>query len=184
MHLFKWVHSISLERPRALKNAGKIEVVLDIYLWNSTYISNWSKVAYLKTKIDMLFFTLKHCQNFTLAKGHGAGVTVGKCMRMEMIFCLFVCFLRFNPSFFTFFSFFPPFSFAFSCAFRMLGPLSQVWLALTGLHYGGTTVNQTFLVRKFDRCLYLSRREGRSKSVGQQLRIYTLPPSKGYIIVL
>ena len=41
-------------------------------------------------------------------------------------FFLFVCFLRFNPSFFTFFSFFPPFSFAFSCAFGMLGPLSQV----------------------------------------------------------
>ena len=39
----------------------------------------------------MLFFTIKHCQNFTLTKGHGAGVTVGECMRMEMSCCLFVC---------------------------------------------------------------------------------------------
>ena len=46
-------------------------------------ISNWSNTAYLKTKEDMLFFTIKHCQYFTLTKGHGAGVMVGKCMRME-----------------------------------------------------------------------------------------------------
>ena len=89
---------------------------------------------------------------------------------------------------------------------------------LTGLHYEGTTVNRTFLVRKFDHffliledfralllharelvfilllprilpdqtvleledCLYQSRHKGRSKRVGQQLRINMLPPSKGY----
>ena len=47
---------------------------------------------------DMLFFTIKHCQNFTLTKGHGAGVTVGKCMHLEMLVLLFVfAFLRFDP---------------------------------------------------------------------------------------
>ena len=54
------------------------------------------------------------------------------------------------PHFFLFFPLVPPFSFAFSCAFRLLGHLSRAWLALTGLHYEGTTVNRTFLVRKFD----------------------------------
>ena len=66
------------------------------YLPLESNISNWSNVAYLKTKVDMLFFTIKHCQ-----KGHGAGVKVGKCMRVEIFF------LRFNPPFF------PPFSFSF-----------------------------------------------------------------------
>ena len=87
-------------------------------------IRNWSRihVVYLKTKVDMLFFTIKNCQNFTLTKGHGAEVMVGKCMRME--------------------------SFSFSCA--MLDHLSLPWLVLAGLHYEGTMVNQTFLVQKFD----------------------------------
>ena len=70
------IFCISLEWPRVLKNAAKMGVGLGIYLWNPT--SNWSKIAYLKTKVDMLFFTIKHCQNFTLTKGHGAGGTVGK----------------------------------------------------------------------------------------------------------
>ena len=71
----------------------------------------------------MLFFTTKQCQNFTLAKDHGAGVTVEKCVREEMVFFFF---FRLNPPFFSsIFSLFPPFSFAFSCAFRLLGHLSR-----------------------------------------------------------
>ena len=67
----------------------------------------------------MLFFTIKHCQNFTLAKGHGAGVTMEKCMRMEMFFFLlfFVSFLHFNPSFFLLFSLFFPFILPFLAQF-------------------------------------------------------------------
>ena len=103
-------------------------------------ISNWSKVAYLKTKVDMSFFTIKHCQNFTFARGHGAGVTMEKCIRMELCFFLCVCF---NPLFISsFFSLFPPFSFAFSCAFRLLDHLSRTWLALTGQHCEGTPINR------------------------------------------
>ena len=95
----------------------------------------------------MLFFTIKHCQIFTLTKGHGAGVTVGKCICMEM----FYFFFKFDLTFFPPYSLsFPPFSFAFSCALPMLGHLSRTWLVLTGLHYEGTTVNWKFLVKKFD----------------------------------
>ena len=58
------------------------------YLPVESNISKRSKIAYLETKVDMLFFTIKHCQNFTLTKGHGAGVTVGKCMRIEIFFAI------------------------------------------------------------------------------------------------
>ena len=62
-----------------------------------------------------------------------------------------VFFLRFDPAFYSHFLLsFPPLSFAFSCAFCMLGHLSHACLVLTGLHYKCTMVNQTFLVRKFD----------------------------------
>ena len=43
----------------------------------------------------MLFFIIKHCQIFILTKGHGAGVTEGTCMHIEMFI-----FLRFDPAFF------------------------------------------------------------------------------------
>ena len=97
---------------------------------------------------SMLFFTIKHCQFFTLTKCHGTGVTVvGKCMRMETFFC--VCDLI--PHFFLLsLSLSLPFLLpAFSCPFRMLGHLSRAWLILTGLHCKGTTVNRIFLVRKY-----------------------------------
>ena len=42
------------------------------------------------------------------------------------------------------------FSFAFSCAFRILGHFNRACFVLTGLHYEYTTVNRTFLVRNFD----------------------------------
>ena len=35
LRLDKFLH-ISLERPRVLKNAAKLEIGLDIYLWNTT----------------------------------------------------------------------------------------------------------------------------------------------------
>ena len=112
------------------------------YLPLESNISNWSNAAYLKTKVHMLLFTIKHCQFFTLTKGHGAGVTVGKCMRMEIFF-----FLRSDPVFFPPFSLsFSPFSFTFSCAFPMLGHLSCTWLVLTGLRYKDTTVIRTFFL--------------------------------------
>ena len=69
-------------------------------------------------KVDIFIFTIKYCQNFTLAKGHGVGVTVGKCIHMKSFFFLFVFFffffLRFDPLFFLLsLSLFLPFSFAF-----------------------------------------------------------------------
>ena len=117
-----------------------------------SWISNWSNTAYLKMKAGMLFFTMKHCPIFTLTKGYGAGVKVGKCMHMFFwFFFLFCFFLQFDPTFFLSFSLsFPPFSFAFSCTFHMLGHLSHAWLVLMGLHYEGTMVNWTFLIRQFD----------------------------------
>ena len=96
-------------------------------------------------------------------------------MRMEIFFlvCFFGVFFFFFFFFFVFFFFcyliprffllslslslslsfslsLSPFSFTFSCAFCMLGHSSRAWLVLPGLHYEGTTVNRTFLVRKFD----------------------------------
>ena len=59
------------------------------YLPLKSNISNWSNTAYLKTKVDNYVITSKHCQILTLRKGHGAGVTVGKCMRMEIFFFFF-----------------------------------------------------------------------------------------------
>ena len=55
----------------------------------------------IKMKVDILFFTIKHYQIFTLTKGHGAGVTVGKCMCMEM-FCFFLFFCDLIPHFSSF----------------------------------------------------------------------------------
>ena len=112
----------------------------------------------------MLFFTIKHYKSCTLTNGHGAGVTVWRCMRMEMGFfccCFFVCFfLLFDPAFFppppplslslSLSPYLSPFSSTLSCAFCMLGHSSRAWLVLPGVHYGGTTVNRTLLVRKFD----------------------------------
>ena len=90
-----------------MKHAAKMKVGFG-YLLLESKISNWSNTAYLKTKVDMLLFTIKHCQNFELTIGHSAGVTVGKCMRMEMFCCCF--FFRFDPAFFPRFSLsFPPF---------------------------------------------------------------------------
>ena len=87
------------------------------YLPLESIISNRSIIAYLKTKVDMLFFTIKHCQN---VRDHGAGVNMGKCMRMMFFF-----FFRFDPALFPLLSLsFPTFPFAFSCAFRMLGHLN------------------------------------------------------------
>ena len=84
----------------------------------------------------LVFFTIMHCQKFTLVLGHGARVTVGICRRMETFFFFFFFFFFCNliTHFTAFFSLFPPFSSAYSCAFRMLGHLSRVLLALTGLH--------------------------------------------------
>ena len=131
---------ISLERPRVLKNAAKIGIGLPNIPLESN-ISNLSNTAYLKTKVDTLFFAIKHCQNFALTEGHGAGVTVGKCMRIEIFFffiCAWRCFIFIILFIYLFIYFFLHFSaffllslfvpslifFAFSCAFRMLGHLS------------------------------------------------------------
>ena len=78
-------------------------------------------------------------------------------------FFFFFFFLLFDPVFFPPFSL-PPFSFALSCAFGMLGHLSRAWLMLTGLHYDGTTVNRTFLVRKFDHFFFLTSEAFRALS--------------------
>ena len=99
------------------------------YLPLESNTSNSSNTAYLKTKVDMLFFTIKHCQCFTLTKGHGAVVTVGS-MRMAMfLFCLFLFFvvvLRFDPTLFPPFSLsISTFSFAFSCVFHKMGNFSR-----------------------------------------------------------
>ena len=92
--------SISLEWPRILKQAAKNGGRVG-YLPLESNISTWSKVPYLKTKVDMLFVTIKHCQNFTLAKGHCAGVTVEKCMRMELfVFVFLFLFCVLIPHFF------------------------------------------------------------------------------------
>ena len=114
------------------QSEGRVE-----YLPLESNTSNWLNTAYLKMKVDMLFFTIKHCQIFTLMKGHGAGVTVGKCMCMS--WKCFIVFLQFDPAFFPPFPLsFPPFSFAFSCALHMLDHLSSACLVLMGLHYEGT----------------------------------------------
>ena len=68
-------------------------------------------------------------------------------MRMEISFFFPIwshIFLPFSLSF-------PTFSFAFFLRISYAGPchLNRAWLVMTGLHYEGTMVNRTFLVRKF-----------------------------------
>ena len=67
-------------------------------------ISNWSKVVYLETKVDMLFFTMKHCQNFTLAKRHCKGSRWENVCAWRFFFFFFFFFLQYNPPFFPNFS--------------------------------------------------------------------------------
>ena len=111
------------------KTKNKKKTLSPLYIPLKSNISNGSNTAYLKTKVDMFFFTIKYCKCFTFTKGHGAGVTVGKCMRMEIFsfdlmlhfsslsVCLSVCLsLSLSLSLSTF---------AFSCTFRMLGHLSR-----------------------------------------------------------
>ena len=101
----------------------------------------------------MLFFTIKHCQIFTLTKRYGAGVHGGKMYAHDVFFV----FLRFDPAFFSPFSrSLPPFCFAISCLFHMLGHLCRALLMFTRLQYEGVTVDRTFLVRKFDHFLLTS----------------------------
>ena len=116
------------------------------YLRLETNISNRSN-----TKVEMLFFTIKHCKFLhswkVMAQGlRWENVCAWKCFYFYLfIFCDLI------PHFSSFLSLsFPPFSLAFSCAFRIPSHLSRAWLVLTGLHYECTTVNWTFLVRKFD----------------------------------
>ena len=86
-------------------------------------ISNWSNVAYLKTKADS--YVILHNQALSKfyarerswRRGHGRKTFLS---HSSLLFCLLVC------------------------SFRMLGHLRRAWLALTGLHYEGTTVNRTF----------------------------------------
>ena len=81
-----------------MKNADKMGVVFKFApeIQHKQLIKN----SLLETKVDMLTFTIKHCHDFTITKCHGAGVTVGKCMRMEMLFFFF-----FVVGFFFFFFF-------------------------------------------------------------------------------
>ena len=136
--------NISLERPRVLKKCTK-NVGSVGYLPLESNISNWSNTAYLKSQVDMLSFTIKHCQFFTLLKGNGAGVTVGKC-----IFFFFFFFAFRSRIFTSFLSLLPSLFFCLFLRFLVCRSLSCAWLLLTGLHYKSTTVNRTFLVRKFD----------------------------------
>ena len=118
------------------------------YLPLESNISNWSKTAYLKTQVDMLFFTIKHCQNFTFMKGHGAGVTVGNCMRMDLFF---VFFGGWGGAWFCIFSTFLSFHSLFFCLlFRILytRPFEPCLIRVGGAAL--RRFNQTFLVRKFD----------------------------------
>ena len=39
----------------------------------------------------MSFFTIKHCQNFTLMKDHSAGFMVGKCMHRSSSILVIIC---------------------------------------------------------------------------------------------
>ena len=141
------IHILSTARgfKKCSQNEGRVG-----YLPLESNIRNSSSTVFLNTKVDMLFFTIKHCQFFTLTKGHGAGVMAWKCKRME------ICNLILHFSSFLSLSF-SPFSFAFSCAFRMPGHLSRGWLVLTGLSYKYTMVNRTFLVRNFDHFFLLRK---------------------------
>ena len=76
-------------------------------------------------------------------RGHGGKMYVHDVFFVFFFFSLIPIFPPFSLSFL-------PFLLHFSCAFRMLGYLSRAWLALTGLHNEGTTVDRTFLVRTFD----------------------------------
>ena len=153
-HKFVYILRTAKGLEKCSQNEGRVG-----YLPLESNINNWSNTAYLKTKIDMLFFTIKHCKFFTLTKVMAQGSRwENVCAWRFFFFFFFFFFLRFDPALFTPFSLsFPSFSFAFSCAFRMLGHLSRAWLVLTGLRYKGKTVNRTFLVRNFDHFFLLRK---------------------------
>ena len=108
------------------QNEGRVE-----YLPLESNISNWLNIAYLKSKVDMLFFTIKHCQNFALTKCHGTGVKVGKGLPMEIFFfaiwsCIFSSFLSLFPS--LFFCLFLPISYTGVFGTHLIGvDRAAVW---------------------------------------------------------
>ena len=78
-------------------------------------------------KADVLFLTINYCQNVTLTKGLGAGVTVGECMRMEIfifLFFIFICLFIFDviPHFSSYLSLFPSLLFCFFVRISYAGP--------------------------------------------------------------
>ena len=139
----------------------------------------------------MLFFTIKHCQNLTLTKGHGAGITMGKCMRMELVFFFFFCdlFLHFfvlSLSLSLSLHFLLPFFAHFVCS-ASWATIDWYWRGcITKVqrqteHFWSENLTIFFLLWKSFAPFLYKLPEDRSKSVGQQLRINTLPPSEWYV---
>ena len=142
-----------------------MRVGLDILLWNPnkqlikySLIENESRCVILYNQALPNFQTYER----SWRRGHGGKIYAHGDV-FFFFFFFFFFFLLFDPVFFPPFSL-PPFSFALSCAFGMLGHLSRAWLMLTGLHYDGTTVNRTFLVRKFDHFFFLTSEAFRALS--------------------
>ena len=120
------------------QNGGRVGY-LTLELIKYSLLENESRHVILNNQALPKFYTHEKSWH----RGHGG--------KMYGVFFLLLFFLFFFiPNFFLLSLFFPTFSFAFYCAFRMLGHFSRAGLVLTGLHYKGTMVNQTFLVQKFD----------------------------------
>ena len=103
------------------------------------------KIAYLKTgKVDMLFFTIKHCQNLHSREVMAQGSRWENVWAWRCFFFFFFFFLRFDTQISSFLSLFPSLFFRFFLRISYLGHLSRAWLVLTRLHYEGTTVHREF----------------------------------------
>ena len=100
VHLKYWTHILSTARgfEDHSKNGGGVW-----YLRMETSLCSWSVKSNPQTKVDITGFLLVYAVQIRLMKGHGAGVTIEKCMRTDLFFFFFF-FLRLDPRIF------PPFS--------------------------------------------------------------------------
>ena len=123
--------SIFLECPRVLKNAAKNEGRVG-YITSGIQHRQLIKHSLLENENRLCYSTQSSTANFypherSWRRGNG-----GKMYAHGSVFFLFFFFAIWSHIFPLFFLSFPPFSFAFFCAFHMLGHLSRAWLLLTG----------------------------------------------------
>ena len=130
-----------LSRAEGFEKCSQNEVRVG-YLSLESNISNWSNTAYLKTKVDMLFFTIKHCNFFfffffytrdrSWRRGYGGKMYAHGYF---FFFFFFFFFAIWSPIFSFFLSLFPSLFFCLFLHISYAGPFEPLligvdWAAL------------------------------------------------------